>query len=153
MSFKVVALPQERDALEEAVQRGAAGKATGLAMREWELRARLNVMVRRGEIAPDVVLHSHTVVDDLGRRTAHITAYYIRLKPAPKRWPLRAIIAAHIAGMLAAVTWLVWESRFVIMYTVAALAGIALLWFAYVVLRTVSGQTCSCVIHGPECRG
>jgi hypothetical protein len=130
-------------ALRKAHARGAVGRMTGELMREWEMRARLNVMVRRGEIAPEVVLvpEGHT-----------LHAYFIRLKPARSRWTLPAWLTLAAAGTLSAVAWLVWESRYVFLALGIGIVSATVL--AAVVGMIASAATgCSCVIHGPRCKG
>lgn len=125
----------------EAYDRGAASRMEGKTVREWEMRARLNVMVRRREIAPEVVLHT-----DGGM----LYAYFVRWKPARSRLALPAWISLAAAGALSAIVWLIWESRYILM--VAGLASVAAAVLVAVFASIVNGHACSGV-HCAGCRG
>lgn len=136
-------LDMDARALREAHARGAVSRMEGELMREWEMRARLNVMVRRGEIAPQVVLvaEGHT-----------LHAYFIRRRPPRSRWTLSAYLSLAGAGALSALLWLIWESRYVLMAVgIGILATAALVAMVGMIASAATG--CSCVIHGPGCRG
>jgi hypothetical protein len=127
--------------LEQAYQAGRVSRVCGPSVKEWRLRAQLNVMVRRGEIAPEVVFRTSG---------ATIYAYFRRLRPPRSRMAIAAWLSLAGAGTLSAVLWLLWESRYVILYTAVAIASTAALLM--VAASAKNGHACI-GIHCPGCKG
>ncbi len=141
-------MPQPRDLaipshaeLDDGVRRGTLLMAEGSVMRRWELIARLNVMVRRGEIAPDMIEVQS------GER---IAVYAVRLKPARAVWPRRTCIALAISAAASGLAWMIWDARYVIGAVLLGLLSLAVVITALAHIGTGSSG-CSCIIHGRKC--
>ncbi len=128
--------------LDDGVRRGVLTSVTGQRARYWELRARLNVMVRRGEIGQEMI-------EVAGRDK--ITVYAVRLKPFRSPWRRRAAIALTVAASLSALAWMIWDARYVIM---AALAALAALFVVITAIMYAGTHRLGCPgLHCAGCKG
>jgi hypothetical protein len=108
------------------------------------LRARIGQMKRRGEIDPHEIFYRE--------EGEQIAAYVLRTRPPAKRMPRVMAWCVLVGSTFYGIGWLLWESRYVLLALAVTLLVLVLIRVSLSVLGQQSAG-CSCVIHGPGCRG
>lgn len=124
---------------------GYQGHLTVPHAKQQMARAKLGELRRSGHIT-DVTMEQ-------ARRRGEITFRYVQLRPLPRQMPvwLRLLAGGAMAlGGMAALSALLWESRYVIMAVVLTAVGVA----AVAVLTPANGHSSGCAgLHCSGCQG